>query len=409
MNNPAQIERWLIEGTVEDDPMPSADLWEADFDEGRQLVVRDFGFYHHVYLRPKKFVKRFYHTLYPLPVENWRICEQIQLYDEFCTIDAQLDIRFQATLEYAQNQLEDLAGINEHIKNTCHQSISDRINKYLLSLKDNDEWVPSGLGDIEKAIAITVSEMLMIENIETQAYCSIRARFLEFPDVHLGKEAMYLSVMKKSYEVSEAQREEHLRQQQEKQQKQLQQYKQDAELNRHKQAQDAEQQQQLLLDQTLQQQQQFAIEVRLHTDKTKHDSYLNDITLDVQLQAEQEQKKRSRSVEQKLQAEALSHQTLLKNKKLQVGIERFEHEKAHWLEVKDKVHTLALKKQQQHQRQKLEMETAYKKHEKQLQTELLEYYYNNTANSDIYLRREIELLELDKRRLELRLAIKEKA
>ena len=414
MYNPGtDIERWLIEGAVEHDQAQDSELWEVNFEAGRQLVIRDFGPYHKVYLRPESFVKRFYHTLYPLSVEDWRISEQIQLYDEFCTIDTQLDIRFQATLEYAQSQLERLPEINQHIKNTYQKSISDRIHKHLLSLKD-DEWVRSGLDDIEKAIAISVSEMLMIESIDAQARCSIQASFLEFPDVKLGKETVYLSVLKKSYEVSEEQRDERFRQQQEEQQqrlvhqqKQLGQFKQDAEIDRQKQAQDAQQQQQLLLDQQEQQQEQFIIESRLHGDKIHHDNYLNDITLDVQLQAKQEQEKRTRNAEQKSQSEELGHQALLKDQKLNADIEKFEQEQALWLEAKDKAHVLELEKEQQQKKLRFEMETAYKMREEKLQMELLKENYNNTTNSDIYLRREIELLELDKKRLELQLAIQE--
>ena len=412
-NSGTDIERWLIEGTLENDLALSSDVWEVDFDEARQLVFSDFGPYQKLYLRPQKFIKRFYHTLYPLPVEDWQVCDQIQLYDEFCTIDTQLDIRFQATLEYAQRQIEILPEINEHIKNTYQKSVSDQISKYLLNLK-NDEWVRSGLGDIEKAIAIAVSEVLMMENIEAQARCSIQATFIEFPDVQLGKEAVYLSVLKKSYEVSEEQRKERYRQelleqqqQRAHQQKKLEQMYQDAELQRQKQAQDAEHERQLLLDQELQQQEQFVIESRLHTDKIEHDNYLNDITLDVQLQAKQEQQKRTRNAEQKLQAEELSHQALLKDQKLHADIEVFEHQQASWLMAKDKAHALELEKEQQQKQLKFAMEAAYKKQEEQLQLEIQQEIYNTTKNSDIYLRREIELLELDKKRLELQLAIKE--
>ncbi len=412
-NSGTDIERWLIEGTLENDLALSSDVWEVDFDEARQLVFSDFGPYQKLYLRPQKFIKRFYHTLYPLPVEDWQVCDQIQLYDEFCTIDTQLDIRFQATLEYAQRQIEILPEINEHIKNTYQKSVSDQISKYLLNLK-NDEWVRSGLGDIEKAIAIAVSEVLMLENIEAQACCSIQATFVEFPDVQLGKEAVYLSVLKKSYEVSEEQRKERYRQelleqqqQRAHQQKQLEQMYQDAELQRQKQAQDAEHQRQLLLDQELQQQEQFVIQSRLHTDKIEHDNYLNDITLDVQLQAKQEQAKRTRNAQQKSQAEELSHQALLKDQKLHADIEVFEHQQASWLMAKDKAHALELEKEQQQKQMKFAMETAYKKQEEQLHLEIQQEIYNNTKNSDIYLRREIELLELDKKRLELQLAIKE--
>ena len=412
-NSGTEIERWLVEGTVDQDLTLSSDVWQVDFDEGRQLVFRDFGPYQKLYLRPEKFVKRFYHTLYPLVVENWKIYDQIQLYDEFCTIDTQLDIRFQATLQYAQQQAEILPEINEHIKNTYHKSISDIISQHLLDLKD-DEWVRSGLSEIEKTIAMAVSEMLMLENIEAQARCAIQASFIEFPDVQLGKEGVYLSVLKKSYEVSEEQREERFRQEQQEQQqllthhqKQLEQFGLDAELERQRQAKDAGHQRRLLLDQELQQQEQFVIESHLHEDKIKHENYLNDITLDVQLQAKQEQEKRSRNAEQQSQAEDLSHQALLKEQKLHADIEKFEHEQASWLEAKDKAHALELEKEQQQKLLKFEMEVAHKKHEEQIQLEIQEENYNTTKDSDIYLRREIELLELDKKRLELQYAIQE--
>lgn len=42
------------------------------------------------------------------------------------------------------------------------------------------------------------------------------------------------------------------------------------------------------------------------------------------------------------------------------------------------------------------MEVAHKKHEEQVQLEIQEENYNITKNSDVYLRKEIELLELDK-------------
>lgn len=414
MNNPGtEIERWLIEGSVDHDQGLDSEVWQVDFDEGRQLVFRDFGPYQKLYLRPEKFVKRFYHKLYPLAVEDWQLCEQIQLYDEFCTIDTQLDIRFQATLQYAQQQAEILPEINEHIKNTYHKSISSIISQHLLDLKD-DEWVRSGLDEIEKAISFAVSEMLMLDEIEAQTRCAIQATFIEFPDVQLGKEAVYLSVLKKSYEVSEEQREERFRQEQLEQQqllahhqKQLEQFEQDAELERQRQEQDAQHQRQLLLDEEQQQQEQFVVESRLHGDKIKHENYLNDITLDVQLQAKQEQEKRTRNAEQTSQAEDISHQTLLKDHKLHADIEKHEHEQANWLEAKDKAYALELEKEQQQKLLKFEMEVAHKKHEEQVQLEIQEENYNITKNSDVYLRKEIELLELDKKRLELQLAIDE--
>jgi hypothetical protein len=95
--------------------------------------------------------------------------------------------------------------------------------------------------------------------------------------------------------------------------------------------------------------------------------YLNDITLDVQLQAKQEQEKRTRNAEQTSQAEDISHQALLKDHKLHADIEKYEHEQANWLEAKDKTYALELEKEQQQKLLKFEMEVAHKKHEEQVQ------------------------------------------
>lgn len=51
------------------------------------------------------------------------------------------------------------------------------------------------------------------------------------------------------------------------------------------------------------------------------------------------------------------------------------------------------------------MNAANKKRQEEERMQMQEQNYQVTRNSDIYLRREIELLELDKKRLELQLEI----
>ena len=41
--------------------------------------------------------------------------------------------------------------------------------------------------------------MLVLENIHSQIVCAVKASFAEFPEVQIGKEKIYLSVLKKSY------------------------------------------------------------------------------------------------------------------------------------------------------------------------------------------------------------------
>lgn len=414
MNNPdSGIERWLIEGVSENQQEQDTEIWDVIFDEGRQLVFFQFGPYQKLFIRPDKFVKHFYHSLYPLAVENWPISEQIQLYDDFCRIDIQIDIRFQATLKYAQRQMDKLSKINEQVKETYYQAICQLMKRELLKLQ-NDAWVRTGLGKIERSLTVAINEMLVLENIQSQTRCTIHAEFSEFPDVQLGKEGIYLSVLKKSFEVSDEQREEYFRQQQQQQeqiqehkQKQLEQFEQDAEFERQKQAQQAEHHKQMLLEKEQQLKNQLEIETRLHSEKIQHDNYLSEITLDVELKSKQERENRIRIAEEKLLAEKLSHQAILKEQELHAGIETFEQDNTRWIVAKDKTHRQQLEMERRQQNLTLDMQAANKQYEEELHMEMKEREYKNKANIDVYLRREIELLELDKKRMELQIAIKE--
>lgn len=413
-NSPAEIEQWLIAGTKEHEQSFDLQVWDAGFDVERRLVYSKFGPYSRLFLRPKKFVQRFYHTLYPLLIEDWEIVEQLQLYEGFCTLDIKLEVRFQATLAYAQSQIEILSEINEHIKTTYQGVILDLIHNKLFAALPDDTWVQAGLGDIERAIDFAVSEMFVLNNIQAQTSCHLTASFAEFPDVQLGKEHLYLSVLKKNFEVNEQQREELFRQEQlaEEQaiahkQQQLEHLKEQAEVEQLKQAQDAEHHKRLLLDQEQQLQVQLAIEKRMHRQKIEHENELKAIEFEVSLREQKRQEEQIRANEQKVQAEQLAHESLLKAQQLQADIAKQEREQASWLAAKNKEHELQLEQEQIQKQLKFDMDIANKKREEQRRIEMQEQNYETKKNSDIYLRREIELLELDKKRLELEAAIKE--
>ena len=395
-NSGTEIEQLLIAGSLETANDYGNDVWVANFDVDRQVVFSQLGPYKKLFLRPEKFAKRFYHTLYPLLIEDWQISEQTQLYDGFCTIYTWLDIRFQATFTYAQSHREVLSEINALIKNTYFPVIIDLIKNELLNLRD-DVWVRKGLGKIEKSTALAVNEMLAMENIQSQAVCVIKASFADFPDVQLGKESLYLSVLKKSYEVTEQNKNELFRQQQLEQQQQLVHQKnqlahfaQVAELERLQQAQAAEHQKRLLQDQEQQLQEQLAIQARLHMEKVQHESRLKERELEVELEQKQQQEQKIRIMEQATQAEALKHQLLLKQQEVQAEVKKYELEQSSWLAAKAEISKFQLD---------------YEQRQEQRRIELQEQNYQAMKNSDIYLRREIELLELDKKRTELQLEI----
>ena len=408
-NQTNEIDQWLIDPTLEESQLASPDLWLTNFDVERQVVFSKFGPYNKLFLRPKDFVKRFYHTVYPLLIEDWPLNEEFQFFDGFCTINLQLDIRFQATFKYAQSQLEILSEINEYIKNTYYSAILKLVKNELLSLQD-DSWVRNGLGDIEKSIALVVSEMLVLENIQSQSVCTIYASFAEFPDVRPGKNHLYLSVLKQSYEVTEEKRDEQFRQQRlEDQQKwsyqqiQFEDFEQYAELEREKQIKDAEHQKQLLLNQELQLQEQLEIQERMQVERFQHENRLKELSLGLELQQKQQQSEQLRITEQQAHTEDLAHKALLKDQEVQSEIEKYAHKQVSWLTAKAKKTELRIQHEHQQEQLIFEMNAAKEKRQEERRMEIQEQNYEMTKNSDIYLRREIELLELDRKRLELHL------
>jgi len=91
---------------------------------------------------------------------------------------------------------------------------------------------------------------------------------------------------------------------------------------------------------------------------------------------------------------------------LKAELEEYEMEQASWREAKNKTHTdnLDLK----HRQKQLEFETdvSYKKRYEQKRLAMQEESFAFRKKADTYLKREIELLELEKKRVALELSIK---
>ena len=276
MNNfESEIDSWLIAG-VPGINSASDDVWESGFEADRQIVLSKLGPYQKIFLRPEKFIKRFYHTIYPLTIEEWQCTEQVKLYDDFCNMYVTLDVRFQATFNYAISNIEILSELNEHIKSAYYGLAMDIVNRELLNLSDGG-WVQDGLQEVEKKICISISEMLILQNIQSQVVCNLKPSFKEFPDVRFAKEAVYLSVLKKSFEFSDQEKEELFRQQQEEdkqkiehKRKQLKRLNQEAEVDRQKQTLNAENNKRFLKQREKLQQEQFEIKKKIHADRIKH-------------------------------------------------------------------------------------------------------------------------------------------
>jgi hypothetical protein len=332
MNNLSnELERWLAGDDIFADQQSAAEIWIAGFDADRQVVIAKFGPYKKLFLRPKKFTKRFYHQLVPLTIEHWPYHQQFKLFDDFCTVDMQLDLRFQATLPYVLINPELLADINQHIKHTYADLLDEIFNRELQTL-DDGVWVQTGLADMEKRITTAVCELLAIQHIQSQAGCTISARFETFPNVMPGPHNVYLHVMKRSFEMTdlqnrEADRQRQLHEQQalaEKQQR-FEHLQQLTELELQEQAILAEKQRRILADQAEQLAQQLLIEQRLHEQQIKHAAQLKAIQFDSDLSLQEQQQTKQRQLESRELTAQLAHQAEMEDQQIIAEIQRREN------------------------------------------------------------------------------------
>lgn len=334
-----ELDVWLAGGELIE---TGDDDWYPGFDADRQLVMIKLGPYQTTFLRPEKFVKRFYHRVFPLEIADWHHAEQIQLFDRFCTIDVNLEVRFQATIAYAQRNLEILPDLNQHVKQVYAAMLHDVIHREAQRLPDG-RWVQTGLTETEKTIAQSISEWLMIQLIQAQVICRMQVSFAEFPDITLGRNNIYLNVLKKTFEETEQRNAELFRQEQllEQQrlahkQQQLEQLQQALAVERQIQAQQAENERLLLQDKEDQLRMRLAIEKRLHQEQLNHDMQLQEMALDAELQTQEKIKARRRLHDSQVLADQLAHQARMDESKLIADIQRHENQRNRWREIRQR-------------------------------------------------------------------------
>lgn len=340
-NSNTELDAWLAGEDIFDPSLAEPEDWVAGFDADRQLVVLKLGPFKRLFIRPGKFNKHFYHQLYPLKIETWPYRRQVKLFEEFCTLDIALDIRFQATLAYVQKNTEQLGSINQHIKQLYTDVIEDKISQELSKLADGN-WVQNGLNRHENRIAISICELLTQQHIQAEALCHITVTFVDFPEVQLGKDSVYLHVLKKTFELNqqkhaELERQQQLDQQQALQAKQqeLEHLKQLAEMRRQIQLQEAETQIQLLQDKEQQLEHQREIERRIHTEQINHEQQLKEINFDIEMRTQQQLEARQRLIETQQMTDQLAHQALLEDKQTVAEIQRRDTTKRRWREAEN--------------------------------------------------------------------------
>jgi hypothetical protein len=342
----SDLDAWLAGKDLFEQTMQEPEEWVAGFDADRQVVLMRLGPFQRLFLRPQKFSKRFYHQIFPLQIQTWPYRYQVKLFDDFCTVDVSLQLRFQATLTYVQKNLEALESINQHVQLVYGAVVQDKINQELHKLADGS-WVQNGLGVHEKRIALNVCEVLTQQYIQAEAICKMNVTFVDFPEVQLGKESVYLHMLKKTYELNEQKNQEILRQQKLDEQQallakhqELEHLKQLAEMQRHIQLAEAEAQIQLLQDKENLIARQREVELRLRAEEIEYEQQLKKIRQESELRAQQVLDAQQRQAEIEQIGDSLAHQAFLEEAKTVAEIQRKQKQQQLWREAEHVVESI---------------------------------------------------------------------
>lgn len=432
--NLSPLDAWL---SGENSAFESGQLfWDPGFDAERRVVISKLGPYHKLFERPQNFIPRFFHRVYALPIEDWHLTTEAQLYGGFCSMTTELQIHFQATLKYVERNREALPEVNKLIKASYESVIKDIVNAELSHLKDG-QWVQTGLTEMERQLENAINETLVLKHIQCRTVCALTPVFAELTDDEkldgrFTQESIYLNVLQKNFEFREKQNLELFRQEEELErlrlehkQKLLEAINQEDEIQRQKQALEAEAIKRQLREQEAQRVEQYVIETRLHEEKTRHEMQLKEIELAAEIQYQKEKQIRQQQLDLQNHTQQLEHERLLKELKRDAEMMDYEKERLQWLQGKEQEQRLKqleleaeLKEQEIHQleRHKIQERLAAEKiehqnriHQMQLEAEIkeLELRAEATKNKDEYLRREIEWLVLDKQRAELTRSIRQ--
>lgn len=436
----SELEQWLLSNRRS---LPEDEVWEPGFTADRSIVLAKLGNYQRWFVKPERFRKRFFHKIFSLTIEQWELQSDIKLFDDLCAVEAKLSINFQASKQFALANTIYFPEINTHIKTTFQKLVLDAVLGELQKLANGD-WIETGLRPVEIKIENTINELLTLNGVQCRTYCMLKADFLALDDNtevngRFARQSVFLSLLRKNFEFLERRNQENYSQQEalENQsllfkQNQLQRLNREDELKRLKVLQESENQQKLLKLQEQLQAEQFKVEKRLQAEKAKHENSLKEIAWQAELEQQKRYHSSQRLMEQQVHQEKIDQQKQFKQTELAIEIANYEKEQADWATAKERVHIEQfnqdqrlkrqafaedMMRQQAQEREKKQWdEQAYAEklrqqariNDMQLKAEIedRERRFLATEKSEEFLRREIELLILERQRSELSQAVK---
>jgi hypothetical protein len=302
--------------------------WEAGFEGDRRIVVSRFGPFRRVFPRPKRFLKRFYHHVHELLIEDWSFPLEPLRLGPLCTIEANLSIRFQPTVKFAREHLECIADFGGHIRTHYRALLQDAAEQVLGSLEAGD-WLDRGYAEVERRIENVVHELLAMRDIQSRSRCTIETAFVDAEDLeeHAATvdpryRGIYNELLKRRREsLLQLERERCAREAYERQlklqheERMAELARKEAELLRLRQVQETEQIRAEMSVEEMRAREQYDSELRLREERILHESRLKQIELETELAERQRRAEAMNDVENHLRREieflALERQRLL--------------------------------------------------------------------------------------------------
>lgn len=267
--------------------------WDPGFEGDRWVVVSRLGPFLRVFKRPPKYRKWFHHRTYNIPVRDWRITTEIKFLAGLCTLRANLEIRFQPTLRYAESNLEALPDLGEHIMSSYQALLADSVERELAQAEENT-LINKGLENIEQSIEQLVNETLVAQDIQCRAHCQLELHFedlseqeIESMSGHFERQQAYLELIRKNHEFESKRRQEifrHAEQNEraalEHQRNLLDQYRRDEAVRKAKEREESESIYSSLKEEESRQTARLASEEKRHVERLEHEKQLRKLELD---------------------------------------------------------------------------------------------------------------------------------
>jgi hypothetical protein len=402
--------------------------WEAGFEGDRRVVVARFGPFRRVFPRPKHYVRRFYHRIYELAIEDWHIPLEPLRLGSLCTIKAALSLRFQPAFKFARAHLDHIAALGSHIRASYHALLRDAAEQELRIL-ETAERPEQERSRVERRIEILTRELLVMRDIQCRSRCDIEILFAppDSLDDHAAAlegrhKPLYLELLRRRDETAEQLvRERHDRQVHAQElklaheERLLELLGREAELRRLQQEREIERARTALAADELRQRESIESETRRREEQLRHEARLRQMALEAALAEKQEQngseiRQREEQIrhEARLRQMALEAELAEKQEQIDSEIRRREERIRHEARLRQMALEAELAEKQEQIDSEIRRREVLLRHEArirqmELEADLTEKSRRAEALIGVenHLHREIELLALERQRLML--------